>query len=134
MHKLMVMSAVYRQSSSAAPATAEADPENHLFSRMRRKRLEGEALRDAMLAVSGQLNLKAGGPGIYPELPAEMNVPRGGWPVTADPAERNRRSSVSFRLDSELFDRCCCAQAWFNTWPAPQAPALLPPGRRFPPR
>ena len=63
---------------------------------MNRRRLEGEALRDAMLAVSGLLNLKVGGPAFFPELPAEMVVPRGGWKVTADVAERNRRSVYVF--------------------------------------
>jgi hypothetical protein len=96
LHRLMVTSATYRQSTKAAAATVEADPENELFSRMNRKRLEGEALRDAMLAASGELNLKAGGPSIFPELPAELVVPRGGWPVTADVKERNRRSIYVF--------------------------------------
>ena len=63
---------------------------------MKRRRLEGEALRDAMLAISGKLNLKMGGPSIFPELPAEMSVPRGGWPVTVDVRERQRRSVYVF--------------------------------------
>jgi hypothetical protein len=96
MHRLMVTSAAYRQSCQADPTALKEDPENRLFSRMIRRRLEGEALRDAMLSVSGTLNLKAGGPSIFPELPEEMNVPRGGWPVTKDPAERNRRSIYVF--------------------------------------
>jgi hypothetical protein len=77
-------------------ATLKGDPDNTLFSRMNRRRLEGEALRDAMLAVSGLLNPKAGGPGVFPELPAELNMAKGRWPVTADPAERNRRSVYVF--------------------------------------
>jgi hypothetical protein len=96
MHRLMVTSATYRQSSTVTAATLKDDPDNRLFSRMNRRRLEGEALRDAMLAVSGLLNLKTGGPGIFPELPAEINLPKAKWAVTADPAERNRRSIYVF--------------------------------------
>jgi hypothetical protein len=96
MHRLMVTSATYRQSSLADATALKQDPDNRLFSRMQRRRLEGEAIRDAMLSVSGLLNPKAGGPGVFPELPAELNVPRGGWLVSADPAERNRRSVYVF--------------------------------------
>jgi hypothetical protein len=96
MHRLMVTSATYRQSSKVSAAALKADPENKLLAHMTRRRLEGEALRDAMLQVSGKLNVKMGGPGIFPELPTEMAVPRGGWPVTADPLERDRRSIYVF--------------------------------------
>jgi len=96
MHKLMVTSASYRQSCEADATALKVDAENQLFSRMSRRRLEGEALRDAMLMVSGLLNLKEGGPAIFPELPAEVDGPRGGWKVTADPSERNRRSVYIF--------------------------------------
>jgi Protein of unknown function (DUF1553)/Protein of unknown function (DUF1549) len=96
MHKLMVTSATYRQSCQADATALKADTDNHLFSRMSRRRLEGEALRDAMLMVSGLLNFKAAGPPIFPELPEELGVPRGGWKVTANPAERNRRSVYIF--------------------------------------
>jgi hypothetical protein len=96
MHKLMVTSATYQQSSRFNERAAKIDPENQHLWRMNRRRLEGEALRDAMLSASGLLNLKAGGPSIYPELPAEINVPRGGWPVSADINERNRRSIYVF--------------------------------------
>jgi len=96
MHRLMVTSAAYRQTTEWRKEAAKVDPENRLLWRMNRRRLEGEALRDAMLAVSGQLNLKLGGPSIYPELPAELEKPRGGWPVNKDIRERNRRSIYVF--------------------------------------
>src|SRR5262249_51703732 len=57
LHRLMVTSAAYRQSSRHEIEAAKVDPENHLLWRMNRRRLEGEALRDAMLSVSGLLNL-----------------------------------------------------------------------------
>ena len=96
MHRLMVTSAAYRQASKFREDAAKVDPENHLLWRMNRRRLEGETLRDAFLAASGQLNLKMGGPSVYPELPADMGASKGAWPVSADPAERNRRSIYIF--------------------------------------
>src|SRR5262249_35782921 len=72
MHRLIVLSAAYRQACTYNEVNAAKDPDNRLLWRMNRRRLEGEALRDAMLAVSGRLNPKAGGPSIYPELPSEL--------------------------------------------------------------
>ena len=63
LHQLIVTSATYRQSSSARNAKAEAmDSGNSLLWRMNRRKLEAEAVRDSVLAVSGKLDLKAGGP------------------------------------------------------------------------
>ncbi|RFC42549.1 MAG: Protein of unknown function (DUF1553), partial [Verrucomicrobia bacterium] len=61
----LVLSSAYAMSSSPASKTAEeADPENTLLHRMNLKRLEGEAIRDSILAVSGRLDLKEGGPSV----------------------------------------------------------------------
>jgi hypothetical protein len=57
---------------------------------MNRRRLEGEAVRDAMLAVSGQLNRKMSGPGVSPPLPPDTTVK--GWMVSPDRADHVRRS------------------------------------------
>ena len=95
MHRLMVTSSTYRQSSKASERTVEADPENALFSRMVRRRLEGEAVRDALLAVGDNLNLKVGGPSVFPDLPPGIQT-RSGWPRSASEAERNRRSVYVF--------------------------------------
>jgi hypothetical protein len=95
-HRLMLTSATYRQASTWNKHNAGIDPENTLCWRMNRRRLEGEALRDAMLAVSGQLNRAMGGPSVRPELPAELGVPRGGWPVSSDIWQRDRRSAYIF--------------------------------------
>jgi hypothetical protein len=94
MHRLIVTSASYRQASKWRPEAAKVDPDNELLWRMRPRRLEGEALRDAMLAVSGLLNDKMGGPSVFPELPAELKVRN--WTVTADARERQRRSVYVF--------------------------------------
>ncbi len=53
-------------------ACAKLDPDNRLLWRAHFRRLEGEVLRDSMLAVSGRLLLTPGGPGFFDELPPEM--------------------------------------------------------------
>ncbi len=62
-HRLMVTSAAYRQSSRFDPRAARVDAGNRLLWRKGPARLEAEAVRDAMLAVAGRLNLAMGGPG-----------------------------------------------------------------------
>jgi hypothetical protein len=94
MHKLMLTSATYRQSAFANKDTLAKDPDNRLFSRMNRLRLEGEIIRDALLATSGRLNPKMGGPGFLPPLPPDVAVKE--WKVTADAAEHTRRSIYIF--------------------------------------
>lgn len=74
LHKRIVMSETYRQSSDSSAAAEAIDPENHLLWRMPRKRLEIEALRDSMLAASGQLKRDLGG--LPFPLDARPSVPR----------------------------------------------------------
>jgi hypothetical protein len=62
LHRLIMTSAAYRQDSRRRPELDKIDPENRLVGRMGLRRLEAEALRDAMLAASGRLNVKAFGP------------------------------------------------------------------------
>lgn len=95
LHRLIMLSSAYRQSSAFNAAMAARDPEDRLLWRYRRSRLEAEAIRDTCLAVSGELNEKMGGPSIFPELPDGVST-RGGWPVNADPKERARRSVYIF--------------------------------------
>ncbi len=97
MHRLLLTSHTYQQSSTFAnPANEKIDPENLLLWRMRLLRLEGEAMRDSILAVSGALNLKAGGPGIFPEVDRSLiessSKESERWPVTQDGPEVWRRS------------------------------------------
>ena len=63
MHRLIMLSSVYQQSSRASQASLLADPENRLLGRMNRRRLEAEAIRDNLLSVAGRLNTNPGGPG-----------------------------------------------------------------------
>ncbi len=73
MHRLMVTSSTYRQASRRHDDQAEeTDPENRLLWRFPRQRLEGEAIRDSVLAVSGRLNPARGGPPISPPLPSGL--------------------------------------------------------------
>jgi hypothetical protein len=131
-YRRLLLSEAYRQSARGSESGYKADPENRLLWQMPRKRLDGEGLRDAMLAVAGTLNPKAGGPSVYPELPAELAG--NGWKPSADPAERNRRSvyvAVKRNVRYPLFalfdapDRCETCARRFPTTTAPQALGLL---------
>jgi hypothetical protein len=64
MHRMMMLSATYQQSTIPDEETLKADPDNVLFGRMNRRRLESEELRDTLLAVAGQLDAAMGGPSI----------------------------------------------------------------------
>ncbi len=66
LHRQIVLSATYRQSSRLDPKAAAADSDNRLLWRFTPRRLEGEVVRDAMLAVSGELNPRLGGPSFRP--------------------------------------------------------------------
>ena len=63
-HKLILNSATYRQSSRLSEGNVEADPGNHAYWRWEPRRLEAEAVRDSILAVAGILDLKRGGPSV----------------------------------------------------------------------
>jgi hypothetical protein len=114
LHRLMLTSATYRQASrpdnprwskeqnSRAAAlwkqSTQNDSENSLYSRAIRRRLEGEAVRDAMLSASESLSQRRGGPGVRPPLPKELLVTllKNQWPVTSNEIEHNRRSIYLF--------------------------------------
>jgi hypothetical protein len=66
LHRLILLSATYRQSSRPDPQSAAADADDRLLGRFAPRRLEAEAVRDAMLAVSGRLNPRMGGPSYRP--------------------------------------------------------------------
>ena len=137
MHRLIVTSATYRQSSRADAAALAADPDNTLLWRHSRQRLDGETLRDSFLAVSDRLNLAQGGPPIFPELPTELTKlsNKGAvWPVSDQRLDRDRRSLYVFVRRNlrypffEAFDRpdtnASCPRRAVTTI-APQALTLL---------
>jgi hypothetical protein len=98
-HRLLVLSSTYRQSSKnrtpSAALAASSDPENRLLWRFNRRRLSAEELRDAMLAVAGRLNERAGGPSVMvpvdPDLVALLYKPSQ-WQVAEPAGEHDRRS------------------------------------------
>lgn len=61
LHRLIMLSSVYQQSSDASDKAVQADPENRLLTRMNRRRLDFEAMRDSLLCVAGQLDSTMGG-------------------------------------------------------------------------
>ena len=98
LHRLIVTSAVYRQSSKARPELEEADPYNKLLAKQNRLRLDAEIIRDSALAASGLLTSKLGGPSVYPPIPeGAMSVTQvaGAWPVEKGD-DRYRRGLYTF--------------------------------------
>jgi mono/diheme cytochrome c family protein len=95
LQRLILDSNTFRQSSRGNAAALAADPANDLFWRVDMRRLSAEELRDSILSASGALNLKMFGPGIYPEIPAEVlagqSRPGYGWGKST-PEEQSRRS------------------------------------------
>src|SRR5690606_23721715 len=67
-HRLIMTSAAYRQSSRIRPELQAIDPDEVLFWRFPTRRLEAEAIRDAILWCAGTLNPKMGGPGVFPPI------------------------------------------------------------------
>lgn len=65
LHRLIVTSSVYRQAASSNEANAAVDANNQYLWRMARRRLEAEEVRDSLLAISGALDPRMGGPGYY---------------------------------------------------------------------
>ncbi|GAB4361409.1 MAG: PSD1 and planctomycete cytochrome C domain-containing protein [Bryobacter sp.] len=66
LHRLILTSEAYRMASDDNAANLAKDPQNRYYWRMPRRRLEGEAIRDSILAVAGSLDRSIGGPGVYP--------------------------------------------------------------------
>ena len=95
LHRLLMTSEAYRMASSVADAaSAAADPENRLLWRFQPQRLEAEVLRDAIMTVSGGIDLAVGGPPVFPHIPEDIlrtsggkglwcGSPPGGEPVVA---------------------------------------------------
>lgn len=141
-HRLIVQSQTYRMADwQDDPRTQTIDPDNRLLWRMNRRRLEGEALRDNVLAVTGQLTPWLGGPMVRVPLEPEVydlifteDEPDGLWPVTPDERQHSRRSIYLFAKRNvripllEAFDQpdtlTSCPVRPVSTF-APQALILL---------
>jgi hypothetical protein len=134
MHRMLMTSAAYQR--SIGPVSPK-DPENQLFGRMNRRRLEGEVIRDSLLFVSGRINLEMGGPGVFPPIPSDILKGSRGWTTSGDPKDHVRRSVYIFSRRNlrfpflEVFDapdsNLSCPERGRSTT-APQSLTLLNAG------
>jgi hypothetical protein len=137
LHRMIMASNTYSMSKSGNPEYAAVDPENTRLWRVPYTRLEVEAIRDSMLAVSGQLNPKVYGPCMFPELSKEAREghsdPTTIWPAF-DERDASRRTIYAFVKRSlllpmlETLDFCDTARTTprrLVTSVAPQALALF---------
>jgi hypothetical protein len=94
LHRLILTSRTFRATSDSSPLARDRDPENRLLSYFPRRRLQGEEIRDALLAVSGQLNDRAFGSAVVPHVEPWVLAPlrHQNWHVTPDEDEWRRRS------------------------------------------
>ncbi len=95
LHRLIVLSSTYRQSSRPSKSGLQKDPDDRLLWRYPRRRLTAEEIRDSMLSVAGRLNLHSGGPSVAipvdRDLVQQLYAPSQ-WTITPDPSEHDRRS------------------------------------------
>ncbi|MCA9045628.1 MAG: DUF1553 domain-containing protein, partial [Planctomycetaceae bacterium] len=114
LHRLIVTSQTYQQSSSVSPELLAVDPGNVLLARAPRPRLDAETLRDSILRAAGILSSKRGGPGVRPPQPVGVTEAAYGspkWPAS-EGEDRNRRSIYTFIKRSAPF-------AMYSTFDAP---------------
>jgi hypothetical protein len=117
LHKLLVMSRTYQQTSKADKKLMEVDPSNRLLARQARFRLEAELVRDNALAISGLLSRRMGGPSVKPYQPrgywANLNFPTREWD--------NDRGEDQYRRGLYTY--------WCRTFPHPSLVAFDAPSR-----
>jgi len=138
-HRLILTSRTWRQSSLHPKAAeyAERDSANKFWWRANRRRLDAEALRDSMLAASGEIDLRVGGEGFKPLISSEAleGFSRKDAVWNASPAEEQRRRSLYIYVSRSLmppmmtaFDQCDttlpCGQRDVTTVPT-QALAMI---------
>jgi hypothetical protein len=115
-HRLIVLSATYRQSSQHVDVAAAKDANVRLLWRYPSRRLEGESIRDSMLAISGQINLKMGGPGF--DLFDKRGGLEGFQPVESFQPEGLRRMIYAHKVRRErdaVFGAFDCPDAGQST-------------------
>jgi mono/diheme cytochrome c family protein len=117
MHKLIMMSRTYQMASRGNQAALAADPNNDFFWRFDMRRLTAEEIRDSILALTGQLNLKMAGPSIYTEIPAEVantaSRPGAAWGRSSK--EDAVRRSVYIFVKRSLQEPFLAAFDWADT-------------------
>ena len=125
LHRLMVTSNTYCQSSDSTAIDQSRDPENILLWRFRRRRLEAESIRDSLLAVSGRLSFLRYGPSVFPPLPEGLDDLRkpvrqysAAWDINETGEDGFRRSIYTFQqrslpapmmasFDAQVFNKSC---------------------------
>ncbi|WP_309715824.1 DUF1553 domain-containing protein, partial [Armatimonas sp.] len=121
LHKRIVMSATYRQSSKVTPQALAKDPENKWLSRGPRVRLDAELVRDHALAASGLLSPKLGGPSVFPPQPASVTTEGAygalAWNVSTG-EDRYRRGLYTFAKRTAPY-------AMFQTFDGPSGEACV---------
>lgn len=128
LHRLILTSATYRQSSAYRPELAHIDPLNRLLARQLRLRVDAEVVRDIGLAASGLLNEAIGGRSVYPPQPEGIYAftqRSAAWPVSEGP-DRYRRGMYTFFMrsapypmlttfDTPRFNTTCTMRVRSNT-------------------
>jgi hypothetical protein len=122
LHRLIVTSATYRQSSAVTPELLANDPQNLWLARGPRVRLEAEMIRDVVLATAGLLSDKANGPSVYPPQPESITTEgtygRLNWVVSTG-EDRYRRGLYTFAKRTAPY-------AMMTTFDGPSGEACLP--------
>jgi hypothetical protein len=121
LHRLIVTSATYRQSSRLTPALVARDRDNRLLARGPRSRLEAELIRDSVLKVSGLLAERLGGPSVFPPQPASVTTEGAYGALSWNPstgADRYRRGLYTFSKRTTPY-------AMFLTFDAPSGESCV---------
>ncbi len=117
MHKLIMMSNTYQMSSKGREVALAKDPNNDLMWRYDMRRLSAEEIRDSILDLTGQLNLKMGGPSVYTEVPKDVlataSRPDAAW--GRSPEEDRNRRSVYIYVKRSLREPFLNAFDWADT-------------------
>lgn len=107
LHRQILLSSVYRQSSAYREDLHAADPDNKLLGAFPRIRLDAEQIRDSLLVASGKLNETRGGPSVFPPIPAtavtDNRQGRYDWRASVDEGDYNRRSVYIFTKRSQPY-------------------------------
>ena len=138
MHKLILMSQTWQMASTPNETALKKDPLNNLFWRYDMRRLSAEEIRDSILNLTGELNLKMGGPSITPPLPKEVlasaSRPGAAWRGLSSPEDSVRRSvyvkvkrsmKMPLLLSHDMADTDSPCAVRFNTTVPTQALTML---------
>ncbi len=122
LHKLMVMSATYRQDSRVTPGLLAKDAENVLLSRGPRVRLEAEAIRDVALRASGLLSGKVGGPSVFPPQPPGVTTEG----TYGSLAWKDSQGEDRYRRGLYTYSKRTSPYAMFATFDGPSGEVCIP--------